>query len=100
MSTLETHFKVFRHLVDTNDQLIAQRDSEPGGCLNLTSRSPAGPSSTIMASSFLPIYHRQIIVSSSTFTIGPHLSKLGQRLPIRDTSCFHIEMSRRVFYNV
>jgi hypothetical protein len=27
---------VFLHLVDANDQPIAQRDSEPGGGLNLT----------------------------------------------------------------
>jgi hypothetical protein len=39
---LETRYKVFLHLVDANGQLVAQRDSEPGGGLNLTSRWPPG----------------------------------------------------------
>ena len=35
---LETRYKVFLHLVDANGQLVAQRDSEPGGGLNPTTR--------------------------------------------------------------
>lgn len=40
--SLQTRYKVFLHLVDANGQLVAQRDSEPGGGLNLTTRWPPG----------------------------------------------------------
>ncbi len=33
---LQTRYKIFLHLVNENGELIAQRDSEPGGGLNLT----------------------------------------------------------------
>ncbi|MCB9421984.1 MAG: hypothetical protein H6667_19445 [Ardenticatenaceae bacterium] len=39
---LDTRYKVFLHLVDANGQLVAQRDSEPGGGLNPTTRWPPG----------------------------------------------------------
>ncbi len=39
---LDTRYKVFLHLVDASGQLVAQRDSEPGGGLNLTTRWPPG----------------------------------------------------------
>jgi hypothetical protein len=39
---LETRYKVFLHLVDASGQPAAQRDSEPGGGLNLTTRWPPG----------------------------------------------------------
>ena len=34
--SLQTRYKVFLHLLDANGQLVAQRDSEPGGGLVLT----------------------------------------------------------------
>lgn len=37
---LTARYKVFLHLVDESGQLVAQRDSEPGGGLNLTSVWP------------------------------------------------------------
>ena len=40
--SLQTRYKVFLHLVDDTGQPLAQRDSEPGGGLNLTSRWPPG----------------------------------------------------------
>jgi hypothetical protein len=43
---LDTRYKVFLHLVDASGQPVAQRDSEPGGGLNLTTRWP--PSETIL----------------------------------------------------
>lgn len=42
---MDTRYKVFLHLVDDDGQIIAQRDSEPGGGLALTSTWP--PDETI-----------------------------------------------------
>ena len=39
---LPTRYKVFLHLINENGELVAQRDSEPGGGLNLTTRWPPG----------------------------------------------------------
>jgi hypothetical protein len=39
---LDRRYKVFLHLVDANGQLVTQRDSEPGGGLNPTTRWPPG----------------------------------------------------------
>ncbi len=39
---LDERYKIFLHLVNENGELIAQRDSEPGGGLNLTTNWPPG----------------------------------------------------------
>jgi mannosyltransferase len=39
---LDTRYKVFLHLVDDSGQIVAQRDSEPGGGLSLTTTWPPG----------------------------------------------------------
>jgi hypothetical protein len=39
---LETRYKVFLHLLDEQGHIVAQRDSEPGGGLALTTTWPAG----------------------------------------------------------
>lgn len=39
---LEERYKVFLHLVAAGGQIVAQRDSEPGGGLNLTTTWPPG----------------------------------------------------------
>jgi len=39
---LNTRYKVFLHLVDENGNLVAQRDSEPGGNLKPTTIWPPG----------------------------------------------------------
>lgn len=43
-AALETRYKVFIHLLDSRGNIIAQRDSEPGGGLALTTTWPAGES--------------------------------------------------------
>ncbi|MCL4262994.1 MAG: glycosyltransferase family 39 protein [Anaerolineae bacterium] len=40
--SLEQRYKVFLHLIGPDGQLVAQRDSEPGGGLNLTTIWPPG----------------------------------------------------------
>ena len=50
---LDTRYKVFLHLIDESGALVVQRDSEPGGGLNLTTRWP--PGETISDNHGLPI---------------------------------------------
>jgi hypothetical protein len=43
---LTTRYKIFLHLLGSDGQLVAQRDSEPGGGLNLTTIWPPGETVT------------------------------------------------------
>lgn len=81
---LEQRYKVFLHLLDANGQLVAQRDSEPGGGLNLT---------TIWQPSEVVVDNHGILIPAATLP-GRYTLLLGlydiadptARLPIHTTT--------------
>jgi mannosyltransferase len=77
---LDARYKVFLHLVDENGELVAQRDSEPGGGLVLTPTWPEGETIRDNHGLYLPED-----LEPGTYTLLLGLYPLGdplKRLPV------------------
>ncbi len=78
---LERRYKVFLHLLDANGQVVAQRDSEPGGGLVLTTTWPPGETIVDNHGLFLP---PDLPAGTYTLSLGLYdIADPAARLPIQ-----------------
>ncbi len=81
---LTNRYKVFLHLIDTNGQLAAQRDSEPGGGLNLTTLWQPGEIIVDKHGLFLPV---DLPPGEYTLLLGLYdIADPAARLPLAEGS--------------